>query len=110
MPYTIAVFRGRGHTLVAVNHNWHSRDGSVPPIGLPASEAWPDVAWRHVQQRMDAVYLSGEPETLTIADGEITITPYPAAGPTQGVVTAHLPASQRPTTLPRLLDPVASGH
>lgn len=116
MPYVICVFRGPAHVLVSVSDSWDSHVHLPPPIGLPAREAWSDDGWRTVQRRMDVVYRTGVPETLPLADGEMTLTPYPSGVvPALGVVTAHARADspeyalRHPEIARRLRDPLPVG-
>lgn len=98
-----AVFFGAGHVLEWVCDEWRSRNMDCPPLGVPVREAWPEPVWRPVQEVMDRVYESGVAEAVAMPHGVVTIVPYPAEGPPQGVVSVHV-RPQRQAPLRQVLD------
>ena len=68
----IAIFRGPAHILVDGN----AEDRAVVPewaFGMPVREAFPQPEYHDLQALMDAVYADGQPRSLAVFGGVLTI-------------------------------------
>lgn len=99
---------GSALILVAVNEQWDSREFDAPPLGMPASEAWPDPTWRPVQVAMLDVLRSGVGITMQLPGGPIRLSPYRRDGRVVGVVTTYELRRPSPARRRQSLDPVES--
>lgn len=113
-----ALFRGRGHTFVAVDAE-AARLIGAPVIGLPVREVFCDPIYRPVQAAMDRAYRTGLPTAVGIRNsdglpGIVVIWPVFRRGRVWGLASDWQPLHQVRPSVPmspsrRAALPVRSG-
>jgi hypothetical protein len=87
-----ALFLGQALILFAVSDNWRSGIFTSPPIGMPFSEAWVDMAWRPVLAAMRMTLRDGVGREVVMAHGRVVVSPhYDTASRLAGVVLGTWP-------------------
>ena len=104
----IGLYRGPGHVIEGASEEYLAFAGS-DPTGMPASEAFPQLAYRPVIEAMDRVYATGRGEVLCAIYGEVKIIPRMSEGRVVGVASFFV-ESVRPAPARRVLRvPLAIG-
>ena len=83
LPILLAALDGPDHCLAAMNAAYRAFTGGSDVIGRPYRDAFPGLAAKPLQEMLDRVYATGQPETRTEWRAQIESTPESPGGLTE---------------------------